>query len=137
MKLLTALVLVLFSVVAEARSGDTPIFPWPTSVDRKALFLEDLQGDWVAYGHNAVWHIHIEATDMEPERAEIQISSAALFTRKASGWLLAADRIYYGKIKMDEKHEAALVIFKDQEGTKVRLSRSQGRFLDLKLFLAK
>nr|WP_295905721.1 hypothetical protein [uncultured Bdellovibrio sp.] len=137
MKFLTSLLLILISVVAFARSGDGPTVPWPTSIDRESIFTEDLQGEWVAYGHNSVWYINIDQKDMEPERSSIQIQSAALFTRKASGWFLSADRIFYGKLKMDENHETAFVIFRDYEGTKLRIATGSHRFLDLKLYRTK
>lgn len=137
MKFLTSLLFILFSAFAFAGPGDGPIVPWPTSVVREDICIEDIQGEWVAYAHNSIWFINIQQKDMEPERSSIEIKSAALFTRQAAGWLMSADRIFWGELTMDATHRSAFVIFKDADGTKLRLAKGNGRYLDLKLYRTK
>lgn len=137
MKFLTSLILILFSTSAFAGPGDGPIVPWPTNVIRETIHIDEIEGDWAAYASNSVWLIKIKQEDLEFGRSSIQIKSSALFTRQAAGWLYAGDRIFWGRLIMDSTHAAAFVIFKDQDGTKLRLAKGNGRYLDLKLYRTK
>lgn len=137
MKLLISILLMLLNFSAFAGPGDGPIVPWPTSIDRESIDLDDLQGEWVAFEHNSVWHIQIRGPEDGSDYSTIFISSAALFTRKATGWFAQADHIFYGQLIMDSTHESSFVIFKDRDGTKLRLMTGPNRFLDLKLFRTK
>ena len=137
MKFLISILLILINFGAFAGPGDGPVVPWPTSIDRENIDLDDLQGEWVAFEHNSVWHIEIQQPEDGSDYSTILITSAALFTHKATGWFVPADRIFYGQLVMDEKHETSFVIFKDRDGTKLRLKLGPDRFLDLKLFRTK
>lgn len=132
MKHLILLLLTVFSLSAKAGPGDGPIVPWPTSVSLQNITCEDLQGEWVAYSHNTIWFVNLE---MRPDAiSTVRITSNALFTHKATGWLEAGDRLFYGKLAMDHKHIYNVIVFRDREGTKVRVIQGPQKYFDLKLY---
>lgn len=136
MKHLILLILTVFSLSATARGpGDGPIVPWPTSVSLHNITCEDLQGEWVAYSHNTIWFVNLE---MRPDAlSTIRMTSNALFTHKAKGWLEPGDRLFYGKLAMDSNHIYDVIVFRDSEGTKIRVIQGANKFFDLKLYTRK
>ncbi|KHD89973.1 MAG: hypothetical protein OM95_00075 [Bdellovibrio sp. ArHS] len=133
MKFLSTLLLILFSSFAFAGPGDGPIVPWPTSVTREALTDTQVYGRWVAYEHHAIWFVNIQKDPLEIGRSYISISSDALFTHKAVGSLYTGDNVMWGKLIMDATHSAAIVLYKDAEGTKLRIAKGRNRYVELKL----
>ncbi|KYG64215.1 hypothetical protein AZI87_13310 [Bdellovibrio bacteriovorus] len=138
MKLLSSFMAVfIMTSFSFAGPGDGPIVPWPTSVVREALNETTIYGDWVAYEHNAVWYINIQKDPLEIGRASIAISSGAVFTHKAVGSLYRGDNVFWGKLVMDANHSAAIVLYKDYEGTKLRIAKGHNRYVDVKLYRQK
>lgn len=134
MKTLLLILLSVFSLTVEARGpGTDPVIPWPTSVTLRPLSLDELQGNWVAYSDNSIWFIELE---MRPDNAlsTIRMKSNALFTKKATGWLEFDHEMFFGKIAMDSKHIYNVIVYKDSDGTKIRIVQTRYKYFDLKLY---
>lgn len=134
MKSLIILILTVFSLSSFAARGpgDGPIVPWPTSVSLMQVTCEELDGDWVAFSHSTLWFVTF---NMRPGQflSSLNIKSNALFTHKAVGWLEPADRLFFGKIAMDSNHIYDVIVFKDREGTKLRVVKGTNKYFDLQL----
>lgn len=133
MKLLISLILILFCSTTFAGPGDGPIVPWPTTALER-ISAEDLQGEWVAYTDDSVWLIRVWPMNLNVGASYLEMESAALFTRQAFAWLYCAGNVVWGTLIMDDNHEANFLIYKDHEGTKMRLNKGRGRYIDIKLY---
>lgn len=136
MKFLTSLLFVLLSPVAFAGPGDGPIVPWPTSVVED-IFVDDIKGPWAAYDHNSVWFIDIDLDVENENSALITVRSAALFGHFATGSIRGLNHFFCGEITMDETHRAGVIIFRDHDGYKLRISDRTHRYRDMQLFRIK
>lgn len=137
MKKLTSLLLLLFCTSAFATGNGTgPTVPWPTSiVNKHELLFEDLRGDWIGYSQNSLWFVHIDYNFSSPEGlASIEIRSNALFTSQAFGWLRSWDKIFWGEVTMDDNHKTAFILYKDGDGTKLRIGKNAKTYYDIKLY---
>lgn len=133
MKFLMPLLLTWFCTPTYAGPGDGPIVPWPTSV-RETIQVEELLGTWVAYDFNSVWNINIYPLLPGSNVVYVDIQSAALFTQNAQGILNDGDGLFWGDIIMDESHRSQILIYRDSEGTKLRLGKNKNKFFDMKLY---
>lgn len=133
MKILASLLFTLFCSYAFAGPGDGPIVPWPTSL-REDILMEDIQGSWIGYIHNSIWFVDIHPAIGRDDSAVIRVASMALFTHKAEGLLNSQGGLFMGEIVMDENHRASLLIFKDGDGTTLRMAEKNNRFHDIKLY---
>lgn len=140
MKTIILILLTVFSLSAHARgpgSGGDPTIPWPTSANLQSLSMDYLNGEWVAFSHNTVWYLNFDCRP-DDQLTLLHIQSGALFTHKARGFLeVDSDRLYYGKIVMDANHIHDAIVFRDKEGTKVRIIKSSQQYFDLKLYRRK
>lgn len=134
MKTLLLVLLAVFSISAHARGpGGDPVIPWPTFVSLTPVTCEQLQGDWVAYDHNSIWFVNLEMREGDA-LSTLRIKSNALFTHKATGWLEADGPLFYGKIAMDPTHFYDVIVFRDLDGTKIRIIKGPQKYFDLKLY---
>ncbi len=85
----------------------------------------------MAYSHNTVWFININLEN--DDRISVSIHSEALFTNQGTAVLKKADKAFFGTLNMDRKHKAAVLIYKDREGVKLRLAEDEENFFDLSL----
>lgn len=132
MKLLVAFFITILSTSAFARRGGDPTVPWPTNVIREQFYLEEIRGEWVAYSHNTVWLIRV--LPQSNNRLLLMIRSEALFTNKGTGLLYANDNVFWGQLIMDGNHISAALIYKDQEGLKLRIAKDLDTYYDLELY---
>lgn len=135
-KVLAGLLVLASSVFAHADPGTIPVFPWPTSVGPKQeILFEDLRGEWVGYGQNSLWFVHIDYNFSSPDGlASIEIKSNAIFTSFATGWLQSWDKIFWGEMTMDDSHKTSFIIYKDAEGTKLRMGKNSKSYFDVILY---
>lgn len=134
MKILASLILTLFCSPSFAGPGDGPIVPWPTSV-RELIAIEDIQGSWTGYSHNTIWNVDIYPAVGVSDVGVIRIRSEALFTNRAQGLLNDSNGFFWGEVFMDLRHRAMVIIYKDRDGTKLRLvNTTNQKFYDIKLF---
>lgn len=134
MKFIASLILTLFCSLSLAGPGDGPIVPWPTSI-REDLVIEDIQGSWIGYSHNSIWNIDIYSAVGISDVGVIRIRSEALFTNKAQGLLNDSNGFFWGEVTMDLRHRAIVILYKDSEGTKLRLvNTTTQKFHDIKLY---
>lgn len=137
MKIIASLILTLFCSLSFAGPGDGPIVPWPTSL-RENIVIEDIQGSWIGYSHNSIWNIDIYSAVGVSDVGVIRIRSEALFTNKAQGLLNDSNGFFWGEVIMDLKHRAMVIIYKDTEGTKLRIvNTTNQKFHDIELYPAK
>lgn len=136
MKSILSLVLLFAASTSFAGPGATPVFPWPTSiVNKHELLFEDLRGDWIGYSNNSLWFVNIDYNFSSPEGlASIEIRSNALFTSQAVGWLQSWDKIFWGEVTMDDNHKTSFILYKDGDGTKLRIGKSAKTYYDIKLY---
>lgn len=132
MKAFLILILTLISSFSYAALGTDPIIPWPTSV-REKLFMNDIEGSWVAFSHNTTWFIEIHHRFGFEDSPSIVIKSPSLFTNKGEGFLKSGQGLFWGLLVMDNNHQATILIYKDSEGTKLRMVDSPSRFHDMSL----
>lgn len=137
MKLYLALIfsgLMTWSTTGWTGPGDGPVVPWPTKSLCYDISLESVKGSWFAFAHNSVWHIEIAPVPENREIYQISIYSQALFKKQASGLLTQDDKALVGIIHMDEEHVETILIYRDTDGTKLRIQNSDHSFSDIKLY---
>ncbi|MDG0817394.1 hypothetical protein [Bdellovibrio svalbardensis] len=132
---LTVVLGLFIATSAWARGPVDPISPpWPVSISTMPLEMEDLPGEWVAYSHNTIWFIQIEMNANGRGLAAIHIQSNAVRTHKVDGWLAFHKNSLAGEILFDGHASKQIMIFRDSEGTKLRISAPGDRYYDLKLY---
>lgn len=140
-QLMTIMAIVLGLFLANsawARGPVDPISPpWPVSISTMPLEIESLPGEWVAYSHNTIWFIQIELNANGRGLASIHIQSNAVRTHNVSGWMEQLQNSLAGEIDFDGDRSSKIMIFRDNEGTKLRVSASGGGYYDLKLYKRK
>lgn len=140
MKTLILILLAVFSITIHARgpgNGGDPTVPWPTNDSLQVLSKDYLNGEWMAFSHNSVWYLNFDC-DSANELTLLSMQSQALFTHKARGFLEVTDnRLYFGKIVMDANHIYSAIVFRDHEGTKVRIVKTPQQYFDLKIYRRK
>ncbi len=119
---------------AWAGPGDGPVVPWPTKSLRYEINLEAVAGEWFGFAHNSIWFVKISPLEDMPEVSAITLDSRAIFKGSAAGLLTADDRLLVGVVYMDENHTETLLIFKDIDGTKLRMQSGQHDYVDIKLY---
>lgn len=135
MKFLIILLLTVCSLSTQARGpGDGPIVPWPTTVGLERLTCEELQGNWTAYSHNTIWFLELYMDSTEGALSTLRIRSNALFNNKGNGWLEYDGRLFFGKLVLDHTHIYDIFLFKDRDGTKLRIAQGPLKYYDLKLY---
>ncbi len=136
MKFLVLLFLFFSSSLSFAGPGDGPIVPWPTSiVNKHELLFEDLRGEWVGYSQNTLWFVNIDYNFSSPDGlASIEIRSSALFTTYGFGWLQNWEKVFWGEVTMDDNHKTSFIIYKDTEGTKLRMGKNSKSYFDVILY---
>lgn len=136
MKMILSLLILLSTQFSFAGPGATPIFPWPTSVGPKhELLFEDLRGEWVGYSQNTLWFVNIDYNFSSPDGlAAIEIRSSALFTTYGFGWLKSWEKVFWGEVTMDDNHKTSFIIYKDTEGTKLRMGKNAKSYFDVILY---
>ncbi len=137
-QLITILAVVLGLFIATsawARGPGDPISPpWPVSISTMPLDMQELPGEWVAYSHDTIWFIQIELNANGRGLAAIHIQSNAVRTHKVDGWLAPHENSLAGEIFLDGTRRNQIMIFRDKEGTKLRLSAPSDNYYDLKLY---
>lgn len=137
MKLILSLFLSFFALGAQntwAGPGDGPVVPWPTKSLRYDINLENVVGEWFGFAHNSIWFVKVSMIEDMPEVSSITIDSRAIFKGYAAGLLTEDDRMLVGVVYMDENHMETLLMFKDIEGTKLRMQSGQHDYVDIKLY---
>lgn len=137
MKLILSLVfgfLALTPFVSKASPGDGPVVPWPTKSLCYDITLESVAGEWFGVANNSNWFITIQPADSSQLVYSISLYSQSIFKKSAHGLLTEDDRILVGVISMDENHVETLVIYRDIEGTKMRIQVGTNKYLDVKLY---
>lgn len=118
-----------------ARPGDPISPPWPVSISTMPLEIESLPGEWVAYDHDTIWFMQIALNANGRGLAAIHIQSNAIRNHDVSGWLAPHTNSLAGELIIDGTHSSEIMIFCDQDGTKLRISSStNGGYYDLKLY---
>lgn len=131
MKKLILTMALFFSTFAFA--GPIVIIIWPTSISKEALNIHDMTGEWVAFSHNTIWFIEFHPLPRNMEDLAINISSNAVRTHKAAGILSLNGNTMLGEIMTSDSKSQTALLFKDHEGTKLRIMSSSNRYHDLKL----
>lgn len=135
MKHLLILPILLFSFNLWARGPVDPVSPpWPLSISTLPVDFDGLPGEWVAYGHNTIWFIDIEPNANGRGLSGIHIKSNAIRTHDVDGWLGVQQNALVGQVAIDSDTTLDIMIFRDREGTKLRLGSSGDKYYDLKLY---
>lgn len=137
MKLILSFLFSFFSLGTTATwagPGDGPVVPWPTKSLRYDITLESVAGEWFGFSHNSIWFVNISPIVDMPGVSSITLDSRAIFKGYAAGLLTADDRMLIGVVYMDENHMETLLVFKDIDGTKIRMQSGQHEYVDIKLY---
>ncbi|QDK37472.1 hypothetical protein [Bdellovibrio sp. NC01] len=135
MKHFFLIILSLFFTAGSLAHPGGPITPpWPLSISTAPLDIETLPGEWVAYSHNTIWFLQIELNANGRGLAAIHIQSNAIRNHKVDGWLAPDQNALIGEILVDENRSQKIMIFKDKDGTKLRIAAGGNGYYDLKLY---
>ncbi len=132
MKKLILLFVLFFSSFSFA--GPIIIIIWPTSLSKEVIHLYDLSGEWVAYSHNTIWFIEFHNLPRNTQDIAVNITSNAVRTHRAAGILSANNNTLIGEIITSDGKAHAALLFRDHEGTKLRIASSSQKYYDLKLY---
>lgn len=135
MKAFIIILSLLTSCASWARGPVDPISPpWPLSISTLPVDLIYLPGEWVAYDHNSIWWIQITFNKEKNGLSEIYIRSNAVRNHEAAGWLVGQKNALVGQLVFNNERAVNIMIFRDKEGTKLRIAAESETYYDLKLF---
>ncbi|HEX7674035.1 MAG TPA: hypothetical protein VF412_07685 [Bdellovibrio sp.] len=129
-----SLFILAIASIGHTHPGGPVIPPWPVSISTQPLIIEDLPGEWIAYDHNTIWFIQIELDANGRGLASIHMQSNAIRTHKVDGWLAPQENSLSGELNFDGQHSVKVMIFRDYEGTKLRIAAAHDSYYDLKLY---
>ena len=129
-----SLFILTLASIGHTHPGGPVIPPWPVSISTQPLIIEDLPGEWVAYDRNSIWFIQIELDANGRGTAQIHVQSNAIRARKVDGWLAPQENSLSGEINFDGQRPVKIMIFRDHEGTKLRIAGPHESYYDLKLY---
>ncbi|MGZ3769281.1 MAG: hypothetical protein ACXVCP_01930 [Bdellovibrio sp.] len=126
--------IILFSLfIASAswsRGPVDPIMPpWP--LQTLPLNKYDFPGRWISVTHKTIFVVDIDFNGNGDGCSTIQIRSNANITQLANGLIKEYKGIFIGQVD-DGSRILNIMIFRDDQGTKLRIADSRGYF-DLKL----
>lgn len=130
MKLITILLCLFIGCTSWGRGPVDPITPpWPL----RALPVNkvELPGRWIGFLYHTIWVVEIDSNIDEDGVSEIQIKSNTDLIPSAKGWLNERKNVFVGQV-VDGGKTFNIMIFRDEQGTKLRVADTHGYF-DLKL----
>lgn len=127
------LYLVLFTLVTltlqPAQSGPI-IIVWPSYVDSSTIYPQEILGTWMAWDKKRSWIVNLER-DQRTGLIKITMQSTSSQTYQGVGKLHPNVNTLYGRITMDHGRTHSVLLFRDQEGTKLRIIVSKTNYSDL------
>lgn len=128
------ILVILFSCFVTCASWGGPVDPiqppWPLGT--LPLNRLEFPGRWLSVNSNTVFIVDIDLNGKENGISEIKIRSNTRVINYAKGWVKEQKRgIFAGQV-VDGNKLLNVMIFRDDEGTKLRIADTRGYF-DLKL----
>lgn len=135
MKSLTLLFALIFcSTPLLAGPGDGPIVPWPTQVEPVRIFSEDISGAWYGFDDNAEWIISIQPVSIRTDFFDVQVHSNSLYSKAAQGLFFLTPGGIWGALQIDDNHAVGIVIYRDKQGFRMRVSKDRLGILEVDLY---
>ena len=134
MKFLKIILCLSFLGFSGQAFGRDPIFPWPLSSSIRPMDKNDLTGSWVAYQHNTIWFIEILNPLDYSDVVYVQLRSNGIRTHRANGWLHLDRKVFLGTITTESQREYGGMLYRDNEGIKIRVSKGLHGYYDLLLY---
>jgi len=130
-----ALAAVLFFSVASLAlgSGSGPIIIWPSKVVETQIHAQDVVGVWAAYHRKTRWFVEIK----EGQRGgalSLEILSSGLKGNRAFGQLLLNGNTLQGAVLMADQQIKGVLLFRDEDGLKLRVTEDRKTYFDLLLY---
>lgn len=130
-KLFLVLFMLVTIAIQPAHSGPIIII-WPSSMDKAKISPQEILGTWVAWYDKQSWIVSLEQ-DQKSGLVEVSMQDTASQSHHSIGQLRPNGNTLFGKIATDHGHTHSMLLFRDRQGTKLRIIIDRFTYYDLVL----
>lgn len=134
MKSLIFVLLLLGLSPALAGPGDDPIFPWPTSIERRDLNADDIAGEWIGTtdmdGRVYFVTFNLEKDTLYRINVSVELAEQDDVRHGLGYW---GGNVFWGHLALDGERYTQMLIYRQEGLIKMRIEKYREGYFDLKL----